>query len=119
MDLTNNIMPYMGCSNDGYIAFMVGDDKRTFRVFTYSAYNAHGLIGSEYNGIAIMDEDAHQVLCDNIARAASGYYGVTQEQADQLGDLREMSWHQFCEFINHNQRSRYTIDEETGLLEAL
>ena len=54
--------------------------KRKFRLLLYGAYNACGLIGSEYNGVAVLDEYARNVVADNIAQESSGYFGPSVKQ---------------------------------------
>jgi hypothetical protein len=52
-------------------------DGQVVRVITYQAYNAMGLIGSEYNGVAVLLEEPPRVLTDGLKRSASGYNGVS------------------------------------------
>ena len=59
--------------NVGPYTKVVRDSKWTpdgspveIRGIIYGAYNAHGLIGSEYNGIALFDETNLQVITDNV-----------------------------------------------------
>lgn len=44
------------------------------RLVMYGALNAFGLIGSEHNGIAVLDEINKKRLADNLGRAHSGWY---------------------------------------------
>lgn len=70
---TKSIGPYTFVSKEETRSFETPDGVRTFRFLIYGAYNAMGLIGSEKNGIAILDEDKVAVLCDEIAKEISGY----------------------------------------------
>ena len=54
--------------------------KLKFRVLGYSAYNAFGLIGSECNGIAILDETNKSVITDELGKQDSGYFGPSEAQ---------------------------------------
>ena len=86
-----------------------GESLRRFRVVTYQAYNACGLIGTEHNGVAILDEDNAQVLCDDIARVNSGWYGVTPEQVAAAERICQMTWEEFRNNVNGNPRARCEI----------
>jgi hypothetical protein len=81
----------------------------TYRFVLYGAYDAYGLIGPEKNGIAVLDEENRTVLCDEIAKADSGYFGPTPEQWASLADLLSVSWDEFRDLINTHERSRYSI----------
>jgi hypothetical protein len=85
---------------------------RSFRVILYGAYNAMGLIGSEYNGIAILDEDQKQVLADNIGRGSS-FYGTSDGPSDaqkaKYEQVLKLSWEDFRTLVNTSGRNRYSI----------
>lgn len=100
-----NVGPYMGVSHD----VTRSDNGGTYRFIVYGAYNAYGLIGSEMNGIAVLDENKKSVLCDLIAREDSGYFGPSENQLKTLVDLVSMPFNKFREFINNNPHSRYSI----------
>ena len=100
-----SIGPYVGVSRD----VTRTDNGGTYRCIVYGAYNAHGLIGSEFNGIAIFDENNKKVLCDLIAREDSGYFGPSKKQLETLVDLVSMPFNKFKDFINNNPHSRYSI----------
>ena len=101
--------PYMGVSREKVVKFRVGRKARSFRVLIYAAYNAMGLIGSEHNGIAVLDEDNRSVLCDRIAEESSGYFGPSKRQLKSFYGLTVLDWNQFQAFINAHHRSRYKI----------
>lgn len=98
--------PYTAVSKDQTRYFM---GKQGYRFVLYGAYNAFGLIGTEMNGIAVLDEENKRVLCDGIAQADTGYFGPTTDQVDTFIDLLSMDYAQFKDFINSNPRSRYRI----------
>ena len=99
-----SIHPFMGVEFDK----TVGD----FRVITYQAYNAFGLIGPEKNGIAILNEKNRSVVMDEHMRQNSGYYGVGQkviDEAEKLCYMIENDFNKFVQFVNSNPRARYQI----------
>jgi len=98
-------MPYMGVEHETKITY----SKRTFHVFTYQAYNALGLIGSEHNGVAICDVDQRKVLCDEIAKESTGYFGTSKAQVAEFARIIGMNWEAFRAFINSHPRARYSI----------
>ena len=62
INLSNHIGPYTGISYDQTVTITRPANgrkqkasERTFRIAIYGAYNAMGLIGSECNGIVILD----------------------------------------------------------------
>lgn len=105
------IGPYMGVTRDKSLSFKAGRKARKFRIVIYGAYNAMGLIGSERNGIAVLDEDNRAVVCDDIARESSGYFGPSKNQLSLFEELAAMSWPVFRDFINENcaDRLRFRI----------
>ena len=105
--------PYVGISYDRTVVFHQDDESitRTFRLLIYGAFNALGLIGSECNGIVILDVDQLVVLCDEIAKISSGYFGPDVVQIKTFNELAESSWDEFREFVNTHPRSRGTLDE--------
>ena len=56
----NSVGQYTMVAKDQSLKF----GNRSFRVLLYGAYNAMGLIGTEKNGIAVLDEDRRQVVLD-------------------------------------------------------
>ena len=94
--LTPTLGPYMG---------ILRDEKRgRYRLALYCAYNAGGLIGSEYNGIVVLDDTNKCVVADNL--------GVGLPQSDQTSLMSYMlkcSPKEFAKFINDAPRARFTI----------
>ena len=101
--------PYVGVTRDRVIKFKTGRKTRNFRVIVFGAYNAFGLIGSEFNGLAVFDEDNRAVLCDRIACESSGYFGPSRAQLAEFDRLAAMDWPGFRDFINAHDRTRYAI----------
>ena len=102
--------PYVGIQFDRLISFRTPEGPRHFRVIVYAAYDAMGLVGAECNGVAILDDDQKRVLCDEVAKAESGYYGASQKQLDSAAALVDGSnWDSFRAFVNSSPRARYKI----------
>ncbi len=104
--------PYVGVQRDVPMKFTMPDacTVRHFRVLLYAAYNAMGLIGSEGNGICILDEDNKEVLCDELAKIDSGYFGASATQQATLRYLVGGSWTTFRSTVNTSPRRRWMID---------
>jgi len=86
---------------------MVGG--RTYRLLLYRSYDAGGLIGSEFNGIAVLDDDAKQIVTDNIEKIESGYSVPTRGQIAMLEHMLRCTPEQFKEICNNSSRSRGEI----------
>jgi len=83
----NQIGPFMGVEFDEIVSH--GD--RAFRVITYSAYNAMGLIGTEYNGVAILDENDKTCLAKNIEARSFSNGEVTDKQNKIAEEITSLS----------------------------
>jgi hypothetical protein len=87
---------------------------RVFIVMLHGAYNARGLIGSECNGLGILDDTKKQVLLAEHMNAPTGWYtgfgGPTNEQIAELERVVAMEWDEFVEFVNTNRKARYKIN---------
>lgn len=97
-----------GCSYDGIVFDRMRADGR-FRIIAYQAFNAFGLIGPENNGIAILDQREYRVVCDQIERIETGYFGLAQHQIDRALALVAMSPAAFRAFVNADPRTRDQI----------
>lgn len=89
--------------------------KRSFRVIVYGAYNAYGLIGTENNGIAVLDEDRMQVVLDGHCPQETGAYGPSNGQLVEWQRICRMDSAEFVEFCNSHPRLRDLICIETKL----
>jgi hypothetical protein len=105
----NSVGQYTMVSRDESVRF--GD--RSFRVVLYGAYNAMGLIGTEHNGIAVLDEDRRQVVLDGHFRQDSGAYGPTRAQAEEWERICRLPAGEFVEFCNSHETSREPITLES------
>lgn len=70
------------------------------------AYNAFGLIGSEHNGVFVLDDTNRQVIFDRDTPQSSGYHGPSQAQWDRLKELMTCSPKAFYTELLTNPRSR-------------
>lgn len=100
------IGPYMGVSRDTVKKYSNG---KKLRFIVYGAYNAMGLIGSECNGIAVLDENEKAVLCDEICSIDSGYFGPSAAQLALYDNILSWRWPKVREYLNAQVRSRYAI----------
>ena len=99
----NNVGPYTGVQFDRVRKY---ENGRSLRILTYQAFNAMGLIGSECNGVAILDEDNKQVLTDELAIGPSGYNGVTRTAWDLAWKLYTGTWDEVKAAVNASHRCR-------------
>ena len=101
---------YMSPAHRAQVTFQTPEGPRTFIVLISTAYNAYGLIGSEHNGIVVLDCDRMQVASDQIARELSGWGGPS---AFQLATFKWMTdparWDDFRRAVNDSKRARYAI----------
>lgn len=95
---------YMGVSRDTSVGRL--------RIILYAALNANGLIGPEFNGIAVLDEKDKQVVCDGINRESSGYFGPSTAQTTMWESLVKMAKDKpttFLTFVNDQPGCRTQI----------
>lgn len=98
------VLPYMGVQFDKIREYSNG---RRLRIITYQAFNAYGLIGPEDNGVAVLDEDHHEVVCDQMAKSSrGGYFGVSRQAWELAWRLYSGTWKEVCREINQHPRCR-------------
>lgn len=78
----------------------------TYVIGIAGAYDAFGLIGPEYNGIFILDDDAKRVVLDRHMPIASGYHGPSPEQWAEFKRIAELPVTAFHNFCRNNPRYR-------------
>lgn len=78
----------------------------TFKLFISAAFNAMGLIGSEADGIVILNETRMEVVSDEILRSGSGYSGPHANQIVQLDYLLALPDEQFLKEVAGSIRYR-------------
>lgn len=86
--------------------------KHSFRVIVYGAYNAYGLIGTENNGIAVLDENSMQVVLDGHCPQDTGAFGPSEEQTAEWKRICKMGADEFVEFCNSHPSSRGVVSIE-------
>ena len=97
-----------------YMGVFFNDVRGDFRVVGYRAKNCMGLIGSECNGIAILDERNKCVVLDEHMRQPSGYciedytQRTIEEEARRLLEMAGTKTNEFKEFCGSHPRSRKT-----------
>lgn len=104
MIFSPSVGPYTGVTTDKI--FTCGSQK--IRAICYHAFNAHGLIGTEYNGIALLDEDRKQVIVDEVEHAPSSYDSrLALAWAAKIEELSTMNKPQFRAWLAQQGRVRY------------
>ena len=78
----------------------------TYVIGIAGALDAYGLIGPEYNGIFILDDNAKRVVLDRNCEIASGYFGPSNEQWAEMKRIAELPATAFKNFCRNNQRYR-------------
>jgi len=64
--------------------------RYTYVIGIAGAYNAFGLIGSEHNGIFVLNDTNKTVVLDRHCPIASGYCGPSQSQWDEFARISKM-----------------------------
>lgn len=82
-------------------------DGITYKIGIASAYNAFGLIGSEHNGIFVLDDTNARVVLDRDTEEQRGYYGPSQRQWDRLREFCKCSPAEFHKLVADNPRTRH------------
>lgn len=80
--------------------------SKLYLVGIAGAYDAMGLIGSEHNGIFILNDTDKRVVADRDCEESSGYNGPSQRQWDSLKVLMQSSDKQFIELVKAMPRFR-------------
>lgn len=109
MLVDKNIHPYTGVEFDKNRTVVIDGRIVEFKIITFQALNALGLIGPEMNGIAIFNDTDKNVVCDRILQIQSGYDGASPEQLKLAQELVDMPDDEFREFVNNQARLRYKI----------
>jgi len=78
---------------------------RLFKILIAGAEEA-GVIGSECNGIAILDDNFQRVALTGHVREASGYYGPSERQWAEFRRILAMDWREFTSFLRQHPNYR-------------
>lgn len=70
------------------------------------AYSAFGLIGSECNGIFLLNETQGTVVLDEHAKVDSGFYGAAPSQLEEYRRLLLLSPDDFLQWARQHPRCR-------------
>lgn len=84
-----------------------------YRLAVYGAFNAFGLIGSEHNGIVVLDNVDMCVVADRLFQQDSGYFGPSASQMKALQTMLTCSPREFCNIVNSSGRNRHTIHTDS------
>lgn len=76
------------------------------------AYDAFGLIGSEHNGIFVLNDTDKCVVLDRHEPTSSGYSGPSAGQRAEFDRIRKLSAKAFIDFIHSHPRSRLAARQE-------
>lgn len=102
----NSVGQYTMVDHDKTLKF----GSRSFRVLVYGAYNAFGLIGTENNGIAVLDEDRMQVVLDGHCSQDTGAFGPSESQTAEWRRICAMEAEEFVQFCNSHPMSRDLVE---------
>jgi hypothetical protein len=80
--------------------------KETFIIGFATAYNAFGLVGSEKNGIFVLNKTKHDVVLDEHMRVGSGWYGPNAHHLAELQKLKAMPAAELIGWIAGHPRAR-------------
>lgn len=105
--VSKSVGPYTGVQFDRVREY---ENGRSLRILTYQAFNAMGLIGSECNGVAVLDEDSKGVVTDEMAKGPSGYNGVTREAWNLAWKLYTGTWDDVKAAVNGSARRRKDLE---------
>jgi hypothetical protein len=86
------------------------ENGRTFRILVYAAYNAMGLIGSECNGVAVLDVDNKSVVCDELHKIPVGFHGASADQMAFAEYMMHCDWEHFRDAVNNSHRNRVHLE---------
>lgn len=101
--IQNKIGPYMYA--DGALFEKAFAGGRDFKIVIAGAFNA-GIIGSEHNGIVVLDETYSNVVLDQHVREDSGYFGPSARQMAEAERIMAMDWAEFSKFCREHPRYR-------------
>lgn len=85
-------------------------DGRRFLTIVYGGYDAYGLIGTEHNGLAVLQEHPkRQVVLDEVMKADSGWFGPTKGQTVMFQTVTAMEDVEFITWCNGQARLREPV----------
>lgn len=90
---------------------IVGHNGTKYRVIIYGAIDAFGLIGPEFNGVAVLDEDAPRVIVDCMAETTHGHATPTRRQLELFKKLVLADYPEFHEIVSKHEKYRGWLPE--------
>lgn len=103
-----NLNPMMYIAKMAQLDFGV---KGMFTVAIHGGYNAMGLIGTEANGLCILQDGPNpRVVLDRHQCTESGMDTPTKQQLSTFDEIVASDWAVFRDFINNHERSRVKYD---------
>ncbi len=109
--LLNKEGPYLyGVDGKASKTFETGGVPRSFTLILYGAED-HGIIGSEVNGIVVLDDDNREVLLDRHVQESSGYFGPSARQTAEFERIKAMDWPAFTSFVRGHRRYRGSMPD--------
>lgn len=72
---------------------------RAWRILLYAAIRSGGMIGPEFNGVAIVDVVTGDTLLEGHFRMSTGYYGPSPAQSNEFSRLAALSLSELQDFI--------------------
>jgi hypothetical protein len=92
---------------------LVFGKKHSYVVGIAGGYNANGLIGTEHNGIFVLDDTLKRVVVDEICCDSGCFQEVTRDQQTTYNWLCQTGWSEFRDFINAQDNLRYKLENTT------
>jgi hypothetical protein len=77
------------------------ENGKSYLVVPYYALNAGGIIGSEYNGVSIIDVDRHGVVTDRLV-----YNQSPEKRLDMVNKIMAMDWSEFANLCTTSKKYR-------------
>ncbi len=97
---------YHGVFADEKHHVSLGSDAITLRILGYRSMDVFGLYGSEYNGIAILDDTNKSVVTDNVMCCQSGYDVNEDKIKAEIKRLKTLSNDELRDYIIATPRFR-------------
>ncbi len=104
-----------GCAYRGIQLLLSADfgkGRGKYLVGTCQAFDVFGLVGSEQNGVFVLNETMGLVVLDRHCEQNTGYFGASAEQFAEAERIAHLDWDDFKAFVGEHPRSRFSIEEE-------
>lgn len=107
-DISYQIGPYHYAKEADCVTKVFENDdggKRTFKVVLSTALNA-GVIGTEFNGVAVLDEDNRQRM---VEKAPAAYEPIAQKLL--FDELVKADWPKFCSLVRKHAHNPHCMPD--------